>query len=427
MTARRRQLAQSFAVLALAACESSIDPTQVAAPRFTMADDSRHTVVVNPDANGNGVAMTIQQGIDMATDGGMVLVKAGTYVERVVIDKGLTIAPIALDEGPVIIAQSQPTSAPATQSVIRIDTPNPVVLRDFTVHHDNIRGVNILRDANVLIERMTFEGSATGAPIVGNAVSAHYGAGTTGMRARVVVRDSDISVGGLGVSLGGDVDAVIERNRFNQAPNRLPCVVISPVGQGGTMLATPGTRTDALIVDNLFEDCGSQVFGRFNMMVINGVVGAATTGTINVIGNTFRHTTPSGCAVNGIWFAFYSGVIEHNTLSGVTQSCAPPNGTGSQRGAIYVGHTAAGMRAADVAVRFNDLGENEYASLRIGPNQNTPIDATCNWWGSSSGPSSVGTAEGTNAIVVQPGGATPGFQPHATTPIAARDQSNCGS
>jgi hypothetical protein len=246
------------------------------------------------------------------------------------------------------------------------------------------------------------------------------------MRARVVVRDSDISVGGLGVSLGGDVDAVVEGNRFNQAPNRLPCVVISPVGQGGTMLTMPGTQTNALIVDNLFEDCGSQVAGRFNMMVINGTVGAATTGTINIIGNTFRHTTSTGCAVNGIWFAFYSGVIEHNSLSGVTQSCAPPNGTGSQRGAIYVGHTAPGMRPANVAVRFNDLGENEYASLRIGPNQTTPIDATCNWWGTSSGPPSVGPQESTNAIVVQPGGAFPLFEPYATAPIAASNQSSCG-
>lgn len=427
MSSRRSQLAHSFAVLALLACEGPANPEHIAAPRVATADDSRHTVVVNPDATGNGIAGTIQEGIDLVAEGGTVLLKPATYHERIVIDKGVTLAPIAFEDGPVIIAHSQATSAPAAQAVILIDTPNPVVLRGFTVRHDNIRGVNVLRDANVLVERMTFEGSATSAPIVGNGVSAHYGAGSSGKRAHVVVRDSRVSVGGVGISLGGDVDAVIERNWINQAPNRLPCLIASPVGQGGTMLSTPGTRTDVDIIGNVFEDCGSQITGRFNMMVINGTVGATTTGTINIIGNTFRHTTTTGCAVNGIWYAFYSGVIENNTMTGVTQSCAPLNGTNSQRGAIYVGHTAAGMRPANVAVRFNDLGDNEYAALRIGPNQAVPIDATCNWWGSASGPSSVGTAEGTNAIVVQPGGATPLFEPYATASIAASDQSNCGS
>lgn len=411
--------------ITLGGCLDAPDPAQVAAPRLETGDDSRETVIVNPNASGNGVANTVQEGIDMAAENGVVLVMPGTYEERIVIDKALTIAPIAEGAGQVVLSQSHPTSIPAAQAVILIDTPNPVVLRDFTVHHDNIRGVNILRDADVLIERMRFEGSASGTPVVGNAVSAHYGAGASGTRARVAVRDSYISVGGLGISLGGDVDAVIARNEFHQAPNRLPCVVISPVGQGGTMLATPGTRTDVDIIDNLFEDCGSSATGRFNMMVINGVVGASTTGTINVVGNTFRHTTPSGCAVNGIWFAFYSGVIEHNTLSGVIQSCAPLNGSNSQRGAIYVGHAASAMRPADVAVRFNDIGENEYAALRVGPNQITPIDATCNWWGSPDGPSSVGSAEGQNAIVVQPGAATPTYSPYATESIAHTNRGSC--
>src|SRR5919109_1011945 len=266
MTARITTIALGLTVAALAACDDRAGESLTTAPRFEQ-EDGRTTVIVNPNANGNGVAGTVQEGIDMAAEGGVVLVTPGTYSERVVINKGLTIAPIGEGSGPVVLSHSQATSASATQAVILIDTPNPVVIRDFTVHHDNIRGVNILRDADVLIERMAFEGSASGTPIVGNAVSAHYGAGTSGKRARVVVRDSYISVGGLGISLGGDVDAVIARNEFHQAPNRLPCVVISPVGQGGTMLTTPGTRTDADIIDNLFEDCGSSTTGRFNMMV----------------------------------------------------------------------------------------------------------------------------------------------------------------
>lgn len=425
MIARPTHSVVCFALVALVACDRSVGPGRISAPLLSVHEDSRNTVVVNPNASGNGVAVTIQEGVDMAADGGVVLVMPGRYDERIVVDKGLTIAPIGLGGGPVILWHSQPTSAPAAQAVILIDTPEPVLLRDFTVHHDNIRGVNVLRDADLRVEGMTFEGVATSTPIVGNGVSAHYSAGTSGKRARIVVRDSRFSVGGLGISYGGDVDGVIENNEIRQSVSRLPCVVVTPVGQGGTMLATPGIRTDVEIRNNLFEDCAANAFGRYNMVVINGTIGASTTGTVNIIGNTFRHTTPAGCAASGILYAFYTGVIEHNTLFNATQTCSPAVATNNERGAIYVGHTTPGMRPADVAVRFNDFIDNEYAALRIGPNQPSAIDASCNWWGSSAGPSSVGAAEGRNAIVVQPGGATPAFTPVADAPIAGKGRS-CG-
>ncbi len=91
----------------------------------------------------------------------------------------------------------------------------------------------------------------------------------------------------------------------------------------------------------------------------------------------------------------------------------------------FLGVLYPGMRAANVAVRFNDLADNEYAALRIGPNQSAAIDATCNWWGGASGPSSVGAGEGPNALVVQPGGATPEFEPVAVAPIAS-SATRCG-
>ena len=425
MIAGRTLLVTGITGFVLTACNETLAPSEVAAPRFEQ-EAARHTIIVDPQAEGEGFATTIQQGIDMVRDGGLVLVKPGTYTEQVVIGKALTIAPIARGLGPVIIRHSQNVSAPAAQAVILIDTPDPVVLRDFTVHHDNIRGVNVLRDADLLVEGMTFEGIATGTPIVGNAVSAHYGAGTSGKRATVVVRNSQFAVGGLGISFGGDVDGIIEGNEFHQAVSRLPCVTISPVGQGATMLTTPGTSTNVEIIGNLFEDCGTNVTGRFNMLVVNGTVGAATTGTINVIGNTFRHTTDTGCAVTGILYTFYTGVIEHNKLIGATQTCSPPSGGNNERGAIYVGHLAAGMRPARVSVRFNDFVGNAYAALRIGPNQQDAIDASCNWWGSPSGPSSVGSAEGLDAIVVAPGGSAPEVAPHATAPTADDRANRCG-
>jgi len=75
-------------------------------------------------------------------------------------------------------------------------------------------------------------------------------------------------------------------------------------------------------------------------------------------------------------------------------------------------------------VRFNDIVGNAQAGLRIASNQTLTIDATCNYWGSASGPSGLGTGTG-DAVVVQPGGAAPVIAPFATAPIAGTDATGC--
>jgi hypothetical protein len=387
-------------------------------------DAGRHTVVVNPDAKGNGTARTVQEGLDRVAEGGTVLVKPGVYEERIVIEKGVTLTSIG-GPGEVILRQSEAKAAPATVAVIKINTAAPVILRDIALVHDNIRGINILRDADVLVERISFTGVSTEAPVVGNGVTAHYYAAATGKRAHVVVRDSRFSTGGIPVSFGGDVDGLIQRNEMRQGVGRLVCINVNTIGQGGTTLTTPGTETNVDIVDNLFEDCGTNIAGRFNSVNILGSPGATTGGTVNVVRNTIRNTSPTGCIASAIQYEHYTGVIEHNTIVDVIQDCSPVTSTRGARGAIYVGSSMMGIRAANVAVRFNDIGGNKYAGLRIGPNQTLPIDASCNWWGSPTGPSKVGTTEGPDAIVVQPGGATPAFTPFATAPIAPTAATTC--
>src|SRR5688500_9473088 len=108
MTARQAQVALWF-VLTLVGCEDRLGPSRTAAPRFAEDDGSRQPVVVNPTARGNGVAASIQEGIDMVADGGRVLVTPGTYDERITIDKGLTLESIGGGEGAVIIEQVQAT------------------------------------------------------------------------------------------------------------------------------------------------------------------------------------------------------------------------------------------------------------------------------------------------------------------------------
>ena len=75
-------------------------------------------------------------------------------------------------------------------------------------------------------------------------------------------------------------------------------------------------------------------------------------------------------------------------------------------------------------MRLNDITGNAHAGLRVAPNQTIPVDASCNYWGSQWGPSGIGGGDG-DAILVEPGAATPVFMPFATRPIAGRRVRGC--
>src|SRR5689334_10429331 len=118
--------------LVTAACQAdrtsfdALGPSNRAGPLTTL--DGREAIVVNPNANGNGVAATIQEGIDRVASGGEVLVMAGTYIEALTITKALTLRPIGDGSQPVVVAT---TGAP--DIAIRVATSEPVVIQDLTV------------------------------------------------------------------------------------------------------------------------------------------------------------------------------------------------------------------------------------------------------------------------------------------------------
>jgi hypothetical protein len=283
---------------------------------------------------------------------------------------------------------------------------------------------------------VSFQGISDISPVVGNGVSVTNNVSQSEERARVVVRDSRFSVGGVGISLGGDVDALVERNTVQHVMSRSLCLLVSPTGQGANATVPAGVETNVEIRNNLFENCGTDAVrfpGRgFNAIAVQGAVGALTGGTIDIIGNTFRTTpavagAPDACPASAILSEFYTGTIERNSITGVVKPCTPePIGPRNQAGAIYVGSRVAGIRPADVSVRFNDFGQNAFAGLRIGSNQTTPIDATCNWWGDASGPSGAAQPGGGDAAIVEAGAALPRTAPFAPAPIAAAADSDCG-
>jgi hypothetical protein len=414
-----------LALVALIACDTQIDASRIAAPRLAEGD-GRRTVVVNPDANGTGVAATIQGGIDMAADGGRVLVMPGSYNEQITIDKGLTLDVIG--SGEVTIEPLRGSALSGREAVISITTPAPVVIRNITVKHEHVRGLNALFiAANLTIEGVSFLGRwPSPPPILNNGVSLVNNAAQSGGRARLVIRDTRFSVDGNAISVGGDVDALIERNAFLHEASNAGCVFVSPTGQGVTVPA--GAQTNVEIVDNFFDDCGANLPDGSKgsaPVVVLGALGAATTGVVDILGNTFHTSarTSASCNTAGITYEFFTGRIEHNSLVDVAQNCATPSAR-SLPGAIFVGSRVGGMRAAHVSVRFNDIAGNAHAGLRIASNQSTPINATCNWWGNASGPSGAGPGSG-DRILVEGGAAVPMFTPFATAPIARTAAAVC--
>lgn len=387
------------------------------------AQTDRATVVVNPNANGQGTARTIQEGIDMVAEGGKVLVRPGTYQEHVAITKGLTIESIGDGSGPVIIS---PSGTPS--SVIEILTASPVTLRDLTVHAPGVSGIRGVGAVDVTIEGANV--LAVNPPLgMQSSLIFVTNQALDGSRARLVVRDSFVDgtiasppvTQSFGLQPAGNVDAVFERN------------VIRRVGGACIFVVTRadlGGETNVQILNNDLDEC--HPLGRVASILVGPGGGnlpsparpLTATGVVNIIGNTIRNSA-GNCLNNAIAYEVYTGRIEHNRVLDVVQPCAVQTVRG-RPGAIWIGRLTPAFPFPPVtlSVRFNDIQGNAHAGLRVAPNQTISIDASCNYWGSESGPSGVAPGAG-DAIVVEPGGAAPVFMPFSPAPIAGTAPTGC--
>ncbi len=182
-------------------------------------------------------------------------------------------------------------------------------------------------------------------------------------------------------------------------------------------------ETNADVVGNDLDECYPT--GRAGAILVGpgGPVGATTaTGTVNVVGNTIRNSTGSCILSSGINYEYSTGRIEHNRILRAVQLCAIAVARVIPAG-IWVG-SLRGLPGITPSVRFKDIVGNAQAGLRIGPNVTATLDASCNWYGSTDGPSGVGPGTG-DALLVQAGAATPLFVPFATAPIAETRATTC--
>ena len=429
MNASRARFAVWAAILTLAGCRDSSDPNRIGSPSFAKGGVGRPSVLVNPNANDNGTAKTIQDGIDMVAEGGKVMVLPGTYAESLVINKGLTLEAVGGESGPVIVAP------PATvNAAIRVATPDPVTIRGLTVQFTGVRGIFGNGVVDVTIERTSVV--AVNPPLgVSALISLPNDEPTTG-RSRAVVRESILD-GGVppansptpafpqvfGISVAGDIDARLEGNVIRRTGGA--CIFV-------IMNNNLGGETNAEVVDNDLDEC--YPLGRAGSIVVGPRAGflpsptqpVTATGEVNIVGNTIRNSSGSCLVTSAIVYETFTGRIEHNQILGVTPPCATPAARNFP-GAIWVGSLPArGFPRVSVTVQFNDIEGNAQAGLRVGPNQTEPgVQASCNWWGSASGPSGLGPGTGDAVLKQGDAAATPAFTPWATAPIAGTDATSC--
>jgi len=358
----------------------------------------------------------------------------GTYAEAIVIGKGLTLESVGGESGPVVV---EPPGAPTT--AVAITTPAPVVIRGLTVHATGVNGIRGTGVVDVTVERVSV--TAVSPPlVVDRLISVANDANATGARARLTVRESfmDGTIACatwpaactfnaaaafpqiFGIIVGGDVDALLERNVIRRAGGA--CIFV-------TIRNDLGGETNADILDNDLDEC--HPLGRASAIFVapgGGINPSATlplrvTGTVNTVGNTIANSSGSCLTTTAISYVVLGGRIERNRIAGVVQACAFPTAR-ARPAAIWLGSQLPFYPPVVAQVRFNDIAGNAQAGLRVGSNMTTPVDASCNWWGAASGPSGAGTGTG-DAILVELGGATPGFVPFATAPIAASPATGC--
>jgi len=411
----------------------------------TLAPAQRPAVLVNPHVQGNGGAKTIQDGIDMVDAGGKVMILPGTYSEIIRIEKGLTLEPVGGESGPVIV---EPPGVPTVG--IEITTSQPVVIRGITVHSTGFSGIRGVGTVDLTIEGVTVVAVNPPAPpqpfsrLISAANDCSPNCSTPSPpenRARLTVRDSfldgtvecvtypaacgtessPIYPEVYGIIVAGDVDAVLERNVIRRAGAACVLVLVRDDLAG---------ETNVDILENDLDECHPR--GRGGAIVVGLRAGndpsstrpLTATGQANIVGNTIHNSSGSCRTPTAINYQALGGQIERNRIEDVVLSCSAVGGARALPAGIWLGNRLNFYPPVDAHVQFNDIVGNAQAGLRVGPNMTAPISASCNWWGSASGPSVPGPGAG-DAIVVEPGAATPVFTPWASATIAETDETTC--
>ena len=333
------------------------------------------TSCVNPGGTG-GCFSSIQAAINAANNGDTITVAAGTYNESVTINKTLT----------VLGAQSgvdARTRVPSNESIIN-NTCSPV-----QIYADN-----------VILDGFTVQGSTQTDPCTIAGIYTNPGSHASDVGG-YKIRNNIVQNNIIGIEMDntGAIQARIEHNLIQNNNN--------PGPDSGTGIDTNFGATNVIVDGNKF-------FGNANTGVGNFGGGSTLTFSNNEFDSNrrafgFASVTSSSIANNNIHNSTDPATADirlFGAVSGLSITC---NNLASGAGrAIRMDDECPGCPNSNITINFNNISGYPVAGLQVDSGGYTggpmSLNATNNWWGSSTGPTIASNPGGTGEPIIDPDG-----------------------
>lgn len=225
--------------------------------------------------NGSGSSSTIQEAVNGAEAGDVILIKPGTYVENINVSKaGLTIKP---ETGSVVIR-------PADGSIATVTISNVgVTLTGLNIHGDVI--------ANIWASDRSSEYQINNPTYIINNVIENGGIKTGSESSAVTISGNIISGNGIDVSCCGDYNTITNNEISNSVTGinvyderSVPPISGNKISNCNTGIHVSGLSYD--LVNNEITNCG--------IGVVAGEIGGAT-----LVGNKITYCTDCGLEASG--------------------------------------------------------------------------------------------------------------------------------
>lgn len=333
-----------------------------------------------------GTFPTIQSAIIAANPGDTISVCPGTYNEQVQITKTLTV----LGAKAGVDARTRATTG---ESII-----------------DSACGpVQIMAD-NVILDGFTIQGATLLDPCFIAGIWTNPG--FSGTQGGFTIRNNIVQNNIIGIEMDntGAIPARVEHNLIQNNNN--------PGPDGGTGIDTNFGATSVVVDSNKFV-------GNTNSGVGNFGGGSNLTFSNNEFDSNRRafgiaSVTSSSISTNNIHNSNDAATADirfFGAVSGVSISCNRfADGAGR---AIRIDDECPGCPNSSITINFNNISGYPVAGLEVDTGGYTggpgSLDATNDWWGSSTGPTIASNPGGTGEIIIDPDGVVT-YKPFLTAP-----------
>jgi len=342
---------------------------------LTTATAATLTVANATSAPCTGTYSTIQSAINAASTGDTISVCPGTYPEQVQITKKLTLL----------------GAKAGVDARTRVTTGESII--------DSACGaVQIMAD-NVVLDGFTAQGSTMSDPCFIAGIWTNPG--FSGTQGGYQIRNNIVQNNIIGIEMDntGVLAARIERNLIQNNNNLGP--------DGGTGIDTNFGATNVVVDSNKF-------FGNANTGVGNFGGGSSLTFSNNEFDSNRRafgiaSVISSSIATNNVHNSTDPATADiriFGAVSGLSITC---NNLASGAGrAIRINDSCPGCPNSSITINFNNISGYPVAGLEVDAGGYTggpmSLNATNNWWGSSTGPTIASNPGGTGEIIIDPDG-----------------------